>query len=41
MSHVLLRMIPIPHDDDMSTQNSKGEIAGGLEMREPQKLSES
>ena len=40
-SQPLSKMILIPHDDEVLTQNSTKEIGGGLEIREPQNLEES
>jgi hypothetical protein len=36
-SHSPLKTMPIPHEDDASTQNSTGEAGGGLDNTEPQK----
>jgi hypothetical protein len=34
-------MIPMPQDEEASTQNSIGDTGGGLESEEPKKLADS
>ena len=35
------KMIPIPQEEEASTQNSMGDTEGGLDNKEPQKLVDS
>lgn len=40
-SHSLFRIIPMPHDDEASTQKSIEEVTGGFDRKEPQNSEES
>jgi hypothetical protein len=40
-SHFLSRMIPMPQDEEASTQNSIGDTRRGLESEELEKLADS
>ena len=40
-SHLFPSIVPIPQDDEASTQNSTGETIGGFDREEPQKITDS
>ena len=41
VSQLSLSTMPIPQEDEASTQNSTGDTGGGLAKEEPQKLEDS